>query len=86
MACWEVPARSVESVGRQLAAIEEVSHCYERRTNPSWHHNLFAMFHGGTPDACSFLVKETTERLGLPDYLLLFSTREIRKTRVKYLA
>jgi len=86
MACWEVPAKSVESVGQHLAAIEAVSHCYERRTNPSWQHNLFAMFHGGTPGACSFLVKETTERLGLPDYLLLFSTREIRKTRVKYLA
>jgi DNA-binding Lrp family transcriptional regulator len=86
MACWAVPARSVDHVGQKLAAIEAVSHCYERRTNPSWHHNLFAMFHGRTPDECSLLVEEAAERLGLRDYLLLFSTREIRKTRVKYLA
>ena len=86
MACWQVPSEAVESVGQRLAAVEAVSHCYERRTNQSWHYNLFAMFHGGTPVSCSSLVKETARSLDLPEYLLLFSTREIRKTRVKYLA
>jgi DNA-binding Lrp family transcriptional regulator len=86
MACWRVPHKLVESLGQQLAAIEAVSHCYERRTNPAWQHNLFAMFHGGTPEACRLLVKDAAEKLGVSDYLLLFSIREIRKTRVKYLA
>jgi DNA-binding Lrp family transcriptional regulator len=84
MACWNVPAASVERVGQQVAAIEAVSHCYERRTNPDWPYNLFAMFHGATPDRCRQTVADASGRLGLADHLVLFSTREIKKTRVRY--
>jgi DNA-binding Lrp family transcriptional regulator len=86
MACWDVPEESVESVGRSLAGIHEVSHCYERRKNSMWRHNVFAMFHGSTSDACGVTIKKAAESIGLSDYKVLFSTREIRKTRVKYAA
>ncbi len=86
MACWEVPSGLVESAGQTLAAIKEVSHCYERRTNPRWRYNIFAMFHGGTQDSCLAVVSDAAQKLGMTDYQVLFSTREIRKTRVKYLA
>ncbi len=86
MACWDVPEGSVESVGLSLAGIREVSHCYERRRNRMWRHNVFAMFHGSSPDACREIIEKAAERIGLSDYKVLFSTREIRKTRVKYAA
>ena len=84
MACWAVPHESVESVGSLLAGMQEVSHCYERRTNPMWRYNVFAMFHGDTPDSCTEVVKKAAKKIDLSDYQILFSTREIRKTRVKY--
>lgn len=86
MACWDVPGESVEWAGRSLAGVHEVSHCYERRKNPMWRHNVFAMFHGSTPDACGVTIRKAAESIGLSDYKVLFSTREIRKTRVKYAA
>ena len=84
MACWTVRADAVERVGRGLAALRAVSHCYERKTNPFWPYNMFAMFHAATIEDCRKLVAQASESLGVVDNLLLFSTREIKKTRVNY--
>lgn len=85
MTCWAVPSEKVDPVGRELASLRAVSHCYERQVDPLWNHNLFAMLHGKTRDACRQMVDEVSRRLGLPEYVMLFSTREFKKTRVKYL-
>ena len=63
----------------------EVSHCYERKTNPIWPYNLFAMIHGHTRESCREIARKAADETGLTDYVLLFSTREFKKTRVKYL-
>jgi len=85
MACWMVPLDMVEAAGRKLAALGEVSHCYERRTDSLWPYNLFAMIHGRTKEACQEVASQVSLEAGLKDYLLLFSTREFKKERVKYL-
>ena len=86
MACWNVPSQMVESVGRRLSALESVSHCYERRTNELWQYNVFAMFHGATAGACKVEVDGASRDMGLDDYAVLFSTREIKKMRIEYRA
>jgi DNA-binding Lrp family transcriptional regulator len=85
MTCWIAPREKVDAAGRKLALLKEVSHCYERKTNPLWRYNLFAMIHGRTKEACQEIASKVSAETGLTDYVMLFSTREFKKTRVKYL-
>ena len=85
MTCWTAPADTVTAAGRELASMREVSHCYERKTNPLWPYNLFAMVHAHTREACENTVNDISRRIGLADPVLLFSTKELEKKRVKYL-
>ncbi len=49
MSVWNVQDDYVETLGRQVGALEFVSHCYRRpRHLPLWPYNLFAMVHGHT--------------------------------------
>jgi DNA-binding Lrp family transcriptional regulator len=86
MACWVAPPDTIDVAGRQLASLKEVSHCYERKTNPRWRHNLFAMIHCRSKEMCQKIVEKMSRQTGLTDYVLLYSTKEFKKTRVKYLA
>ncbi len=85
MACWIASPEVVETAGKKAAALREVSHCYERKTSPLWSHNLFAMIHGHTRDDCRMSADKISKETGLSEYLLLFSVKEIKKTRIKYL-
>jgi len=47
MSVWDVPDERIDELGRKLAALPFVSHCYRRpRRPPQWPYNLFAMVHG----------------------------------------
>ena len=84
MTCWVAPAEVVEAAGRKVAALGEVSHCYERKTDPLWPYNLFAMTHGHTREVCQAIADKISRETGLDEYVLLFSIREIKKVRVRY--
>ena len=84
MVCWVAPPDVVDVVGCRLASLREVSHCYERETNPLWHYNLFAMVHGYSSEVCQQIADKVSDEAGLTDYILLFSTKEFKKVRVKY--
>ncbi|MBI2850474.1 MAG: Lrp/AsnC family transcriptional regulator [Chloroflexi bacterium] len=84
MACWPVPQEKIEQAGQRLASLREVSHCYERRTNPLWKYNLFAMIHGQAKEDCQRIADKVSADIGLNDGIMLFSTREFKKTRLKY--
>jgi DNA-binding Lrp family transcriptional regulator len=84
MACWIVPSDMVDDIGRKLASLREVSHCYERKTNPLWSYNLFAMIHGHTREVCQEIASKISDETGIRGYILLFSTREFKKVRIKY--
>ena len=84
MVCWLAPPDTVDTAGRKLASRREVSHCYERKTNPLWQYNLFAMIHSHTRKACQEIASKVSRETGLNDCVLLFSTKEFKKARVKY--
>jgi len=84
MACWVAPPDKVDTAGRKLASLHEVSHCYERKTNPWWPYNLFAMIHGRSREICRVLADKVSSETGLRDYVLIYSTKEFKKARVKY--
>lgn len=85
MACWVVPSDTIDIAGRKLASLKEVSHCYERKSNPLWCYNLFAMIHCRSKELCHEIADKVSHETGLENYVLLFSTKEFKKTRIKYL-
>jgi siroheme decarboxylase len=84
MAVFAVPVARVDVVGGRLAALSRVTHCYRRAMAPGWHYSLFAMVHGRTRDEVAALVKRVAEEQSLPDYDILFSSIEFKKTSMKY--
>jgi DNA-binding Lrp family transcriptional regulator len=84
MTCWKVPAASVQKTGRLLAADRHVSHCYERKVTGSWRYNLFAMVHSRDRNTCLEIIEKMAARTGLTNYVVLFSIREFKKTRIMY--
>ncbi|MHC4480867.1 MAG: siroheme decarboxylase subunit beta [Planctomycetota bacterium] len=84
MAVFRVSEERVDAVGRQLAGHAEVSHCYRRPSMPGWDYNLFAMVHGKSPEEVRDLVSRLAQELDAPDYQVLFSTTQYKKTSVNY--
>ena len=86
MTCWAVPAEKIEATGQKLASLKQVSHCYERKTTPLWPYNLYAMMHAHTKEGCQSIADKLSSETGLDEtgLVLLFSTKEVKKTRVRY--
>jgi hypothetical protein len=43
------------------------------------------MIHGHTRENCQIIADKVSRETGLEEYVLLFSVKELKKTRVKYL-
>lgn len=85
MSCWVASQDIIDVAAQKMISLKEVSHCYERKTGDSWRYNLFAMIHCRSRDTCRALAETLSRETGLTDFNLLYSTREFKKTRVKYL-
>ena len=84
MAVWKVPETRAEEVGKVMASNPAVTHCYQRPTFPDWHYTHFTMIHATTKDGCEQVVQDISLQTGITEYTLLYSTREYKKTRVRY--
>ena len=84
MVCWKVPEDRVMEVGEVAASFPQVSHCYQRPTYPDWPYSLFSMIHARNEEKCRRIAEKISEKTGLTDYAILFSTKEYKKERVKY--
>lgn len=74
----------IEAVGRFLAAIPQVSHCYERKTDPEWPYNLYGMVHGHTQEEVEQVVSNFVREMRIQQYQILYSTEELKKASMKY--
>ncbi len=84
MVVWQVPPERSEEVGLTMAQHSAVTHCYERPTFPDWPYSHFSMIHATTQDECEEIAREISEATRITENLLLYSTREYKKTRVRY--
>jgi len=84
MIVWIVPEDRISEVGEKLGAFPQVSHCYERPTYPDWPYNVFSMIHCKTHDEAHEMAKTIQEQINVPEYQILFSSREFKKIRVEY--
>lgn len=84
MSVWRVPEERAEEVGAILAESPWVTHCYQRPTFPNWPYTHFGMIHATSKEKCEEVILDLAEKTGIQDYTLLYSSREYKKTRVKY--
>jgi len=84
MIVWKVPEDRISEVGEKLGAFPQVSHCYERPTYADWPYNVFSMIHCKTHDEAHEVAKTIQDQIKVPDYDILFSSREFKKVRVEY--
>ncbi|NIC06471.1 Lrp/AsnC family transcriptional regulator [Billgrantia bachuensis] len=86
MTVWDVDDAHVERLGREVAGIPGVSHCYRRpRHLPEWPYNLFVMLHGRSQDEVEQQAEVLRERLGdaCRDHRILYSSRILKKTGLR---
>ena len=84
MGVWAVAQERLEEVGPIMASFRAVSHCYQRPTYPDWPYSIFTMVHGKTAAECESFLEAIKEKTGITDYKALYSTKEYKKTRVRY--
>lgn len=80
LVAWNIPPEHMEDVGSALAALPEVSHCYERDAEPDWPHRLFTMIHARDEEHLRELLVSIETRFGLHDRRLFPTKRELKKT------
>lgn len=84
MGVWKVPPQQAQKTGQIMATFPQVSHCYERPTTPTWDYNLYTMIHGKDLAECSQIAEDISKQCGITEYKLLLSTREFKKSSMKY--
>lgn len=84
MAVYRVSETNIEAKGHDLAACPEVSHCYARNTIEGFPYRLYSMLHGPDEETCSKIAADLAARIGAEDFLVLFSSREFKKCRLRY--
>ncbi|WP_273484380.1 Lrp/AsnC family transcriptional regulator [Desulforamulus ruminis] len=81
---WRVPPESIEEVGQKLARQPAVSHCYQRKVQTHWPYNLYTMIHAQTGRGLYSVIKTMSDSVQVNDYLILVSTRELKKSSMQY--
>jgi siroheme decarboxylase len=86
MGVWRVPEAEVLDVGRRMAAVRGISHCYQRPTYPDWPYSVFTMAHGRSKDECDAILDRIADVHGLhgEDRAVLYSSTEFKKVRLHY--
>jgi DNA-binding Lrp family transcriptional regulator len=86
MGVWRVPDDQVLEVGRKMAAVRGISHCYERPTYRDWPYSVFTMAHGRSKEECDAILDRIAEEHGLhgDDRAVLYSSTEFKKVRLHY--
>ncbi len=84
MVVWRVPEERAQEVGDLMATSPWVTHCYQRPTFPDWPYTHFTMIHATTKEKCEEVAEDISRLTGITDHRVLYSTREYKKTRVRY--
>ena len=74
------------SAGAILAQKPFISHCYDRPAFEGFPYTLYAMMHAQSADELDRNIKEAAESIGNPDYVVLHSVRELKKTSFRFFA
>ena len=84
MGVWKVPDEQILEVGRQMAAVRGISHCYQRPTYADWPYSVFTMAHGRSKEECDAILDSIAETHGITERATLYSSTEFKKIRLLY--
>ena len=79
MGVWKVPDEQILEIGRRMAAVRGISHCYQRPTYADWPYSVFTMAHGRSKEECDAVLDAIAEQTGISrarDALLLDRVQE----------
>lgn len=86
MSVWDVDDSRITELGREVGALDFVSHAYHRpRHLPAWPYNLFAMVHGRDRAEVQRKVGQIAALLGdaVRAHEVIFSVRILKKTGLR---
>ena len=87
MVCFaELDKNPNNSAGAILAQKPFISHCYERPSFEGFPYTLYAMMHAQSAEELDRNIKEAAKSIGNPDYVVLHSVRELKKTSYRFFA
>lgn len=84
LCAWVVEPARLDEIGETLANCPEISHCYDRNPLPQWPYTIYTMIHAQTRKECSQIAAKLAQENNLVDYVMLFSTKEWKKTSMRY--
>ncbi len=84
MGVWKVPEEQIPEIGRQMAAVRGISHCYQRPTYEDWPYSVFTMAHGRSKEECDAVLEAIAEQTGISERATLYSSTEFKKIRLLY--
>jgi DNA-binding Lrp family transcriptional regulator len=84
LAAWDVTDDALDAVGRRFAALEAVSHCYQRPRRAGWPYNLYTMVHAADRPAAEALLARMAGAEGVRGQRALFTIREFKKAAPAY--
>jgi siroheme decarboxylase len=84
MGVWRVPDEQIADVGRKMASVRGISHCYQRPTYEDWPYSVFTMAHGRSKEECDAILDAIAEQTGIEERATLYSSTEFKKIRLLY--
>jgi siroheme decarboxylase len=84
MGVWKVPEEQIPEIGRRMAAVRGISHCYQRPTYADWPYSVFTMAHGRSKEECDAVLTAIAEQTGIHERATLYSSTEFKKIRLLY--
>ena len=80
LVAWKPAGDDRNDQGKFLSVFPAVTHCYERRPVPCrWEYTHYTVHHGYSRDQVLDEVKAVAEKIGCPEYTVLFSTHEYKR-------
>lgn len=77
---------SKDPAGAILANKPYISHCYERPAFEGFPYTLYVMMHAQTAEELDAFIKDAAVSIGNPEYVVLHSVRELKKTSFRFFA
>ena len=85
MVAWFVEQdQDLDEVGAIMAQRPEITHCYQRVNCYAWPYNLYTMVHARSREECLDVVQQLARIAQVPQYDILFSRKELKKTSMAY--
>jgi DNA-binding Lrp family transcriptional regulator len=84
MGVWQVPEAQIPDIGRRMAAVRGISHCYQRPTYEDWPYSVFTMAHGRSKEECDAVLDAIADQTGIHERATLYSSTEFKKIRLLY--